>query len=43
MVYNNLTPKIEIDPEIYVVKADGKIATTEAANKLSLSRLYNLF
>ena len=43
MVYNNLTPKIEIDPETYVVKVDGKIATTEPANKLSLSRLYNLF
>ena len=43
MVYNKLTPKIEIDPETYVVKVDGKIATTEPANKLSLSRLYNLF
>ncbi|HTH21000.1 MAG TPA: urease subunit alpha [Nitrososphaeraceae archaeon] len=43
MVYNNLTPEIEIDPETYVVKVDGKIATTEPANKLSLSRLYNLF
>src|SRR6476619_1432380 len=43
MVYNNLTPKIEIDPETYVVKVDGKIATTKPANKLSLSRLYNLF
>jgi urease subunit alpha len=43
MVYNNLTPKIEIDPETYIVKVDGKIATTEPANKLSLSRLYNLF
>ena len=43
MVYNNLIPKIEIDPETYVVKVDGKVATTEAAQKLSLSRLYNLF
>ena len=43
MVYNNLTPKIEIDPETYVVKVEGKIATTEPANKLSLSRLFNLF
>jgi urease subunit alpha len=43
MVYNNLIPKIEIDPETYVVKVDGNIATTEAAKKLSLSRLYNLF
>ena len=43
MVYNKLTPKIEIDPETYIVKVDGKIATTDPANKLSLSRLYNLF
>lgn len=43
MINNNLTPKIEIDPETYVVKVDGKIATIEPARKLSLSRLYNLF
>ena len=43
MINNNLTPKIEIDPETYVVKVDGKIATSEPASKLSLSRLYNLF
>lgn len=43
MKYNNLVPKIEIDPETYVVKVDGQIATTEPATKLSLARLYNLF
>ena len=43
MVFNNLIPKIEIDPETYVVKVDGKLATVEAAKELSLSRLYNLF
>ncbi|NWG37409.1 urease subunit alpha [Nitrososphaera sp.] len=43
MVYNDLAPKIEIDPETYVVKVDGKVATTEPATKLSLARLYNLF
>lgn len=43
MMHNNLTPKIEIDPETYVVKVDGKVATTEPATKLSLARLYNLF
>jgi urease subunit alpha len=43
MVYNDLIPKIEIDPETYVVKVDGNIATTESAKELSLSRLYNLF
>ncbi|MDP3780636.1 MAG: urease subunit alpha, partial [Nitrosopumilaceae archaeon] len=33
MVHNNLTPKIEIDPETYEVKVDGKIATVKAADK----------
>jgi urease subunit alpha len=43
MMYNDLTPKIEIDPETYIVKVDGKIAASEPAEKLSLARLYNLF
>lgn len=43
MRYNNLTPKIEIDPETYEVKVNGKLATTEPAENLSLARLYNLF
>ena len=43
MMYNDLTPKIEIDPETYVVKVDGKVAASEPAEKLSLARLYNLF
>ena len=43
MIHNNLTPKIEIDPETYEVKVDGKIATVKAADKLALARLYNLY
>ncbi len=43
MVFNNLTPSIKIDPETYIVKVDGKVATSEPASKLSLARLYNLF
>jgi len=43
MVFNNLTPSIEIDPETYIVKVNGKVATTEPARKLALARLYNLF
>lgn len=43
MIHNNITPKIEIDPETYRVTVDGKIATVEPATKLSLARLYNLF
>jgi urease subunit alpha len=43
MLYNNATPKIEIDPETYQVTVDGKVATIEPSTKLSLARLYNLF
>ena len=43
MVYNNLTPKIDIDADTYRVKINGKLATTEPAEKLSLARLYSLF
>jgi urease subunit alpha len=43
MLYNSLAPKIEIDPETYEVKVDGRIATVGPAERLSLARLYNLF
>jgi urease subunit alpha len=43
MLYNDLVPMIEIDPETYEVKVDGTLATAPAAEKLSLARLYNLF
>jgi urease subunit alpha len=43
MLYNNLVPKIEIDPETYRVTVDGKLATTEPSQKLSMARLYHLF
>jgi len=43
MLYNSLTPKIEIDPETYEVKVEGRLATSPAAEKLALARLYNLF
>jgi urease subunit alpha len=43
MRYNDLVPKIEIDPETYEVKVDGRLATVPPADKLSLARLYNLF
>jgi urease subunit alpha len=42
-MYNDLAPKIEVDPETYEVKVDGKIATTEPVRTLSMARLYNLF
>ena len=43
MVYNDATPKIEVDPETYQVKVDGEIATVDPAEKLSLARLYSLY
>ncbi len=43
MIYNNLTPKIEINPETYEVRVEGKIATVDPAETVSLARLYNLF
>lgn len=43
MVLNDATPKIEIDPETYQVKIDGKLATTKPATSVPLARLYNLF
>ncbi len=43
MHYNDLVPRIEIDPETYEVKVDGRLATVPPADKLSLARLYNLF
>ena len=43
MLYNDLTPVIDINPETYEVKVDGKIVTTKPAQTVSLARLYNLF
>ncbi len=43
MVLNNLTPKIEIDPETFKVKVDGNLVTIDPAIRLSLARLYELF
>ncbi|MDP9016171.1 MAG: urease subunit alpha, partial [Thermoproteota archaeon] len=40
MMWNDATPKIDIDPETYEVKLDGKIATVDAANELSLAQRY---
>jgi len=43
MIHNDLTPKIEINPETYETRVDGKIATVRPSERLSLSRLYNLY
>ena len=43
MLYNDSTPEIDVNPETYEVKVNGKITTTDPATKLSLGRLYHLF
>jgi urease subunit alpha len=40
MLLNDLTPKIEVDPETYVVRVDGKIATVGPAERLSHTQLF---
>ena len=43
MVHNAYLPRLEIDPETYVVKADGQVLTCEPASSLSLAQRYFLF
>jgi urease subunit alpha len=43
MVLNNATPKIEVDPETYEVRADGALLTCEPATVLPLAQRYFLF
>ncbi len=43
MVYNDKLPKIEVDPETYMVKADGELLTCEPATELPLAQRYFLF
>jgi urease subunit alpha len=43
MVHNSLTPKIEVDPETYEVRADGELLTCEPAKELPLAQRYFLF
>jgi urease subunit alpha len=43
MVHNSATPNIEVDPETYEVRADGKLITCEPASVLPLAQRYFLF
>jgi len=43
MVRNDAMPKIEVDPETFVVKADGEVLTCEPAKTLPLAQSYFLF
>ncbi|MDB5081726.1 MAG: ureC, partial [Chloroflexi bacterium] len=43
MVLNSATPKIEVDPETYEVRADGELLTCEPATSLPMAQRYFLF
>jgi urease subunit alpha len=43
MIHNGATPKIEIDPETYDVRADGELLVCEPADRLPMAQRYFLF
>ncbi len=43
MKQNDALPKIEVDPETYVVRADGELLACEPATELPLAQRYFLF
>jgi urease subunit alpha len=43
MIHNAATPKIDVDPETYEVKADGLLLTCEPMAELPLAQRYFLF
>ena len=43
MVLNAATPKVEIDPETYEVRADGEVLTCAPATELPLAQRYFLY
>jgi urease subunit alpha len=43
LIHNDYLPKIEVDPQTYVVRADGVLLTCEPANVLPLAQRYFLF
>ena len=43
MLWNDVTPRMEVDPETYTVKADGVVLTCEPASVLPMAQRYFLF
>jgi len=43
MILNNYLPKIEVHPETYEVRADGKLLTCEPMKKLPMAQRYFLY
>lgn len=43
MIHNDYTPRIEVDPQTYAVRADGVLLTCEPVDVLPLAQRYFLF
>jgi urease subunit alpha len=43
MILNNATPRMEVNPETYEVRADGRLLTCEPAKVLSLAQRYFMY
>jgi len=43
MILNNATPRLEVNPETYEVRADGELLTCEPLSELPLAQRYFLF
>jgi len=43
MIHNAATPKIDVDPETYAVRADGELLVCEPASVLPMAQRYFLF
>jgi urease subunit alpha len=43
MVLNSATPRMEVDPETYEVRADGRLLTCEPAQVLPMAQLYFIY
>jgi urease subunit alpha len=43
LLHNNATPQIDVDPQTYVVRADGEALWCEPASVLPMAQRYFLF
>jgi urease subunit alpha len=43
MVLNNAVPHMEVDPETYEVRADGRLLTCEPAKVLPMAQRYFMY
>lgn len=43
MKHNNTTPKMQVDPESYEVRADGVLCTAPASESLPMTKQFNVF